>query len=108
MDVDRLPTAGLATVDRDQVLAGFQQLGRGRIELVELKLGDEACESRGFLTVDKHVSIFVVMDQQGGLGRHGVEGDGPSQPDLRRIPGGADTGPRCRGITEAAEAGFPS
>ena len=95
MHVDRLPAAGLCAVDSDQIAAGREQLCGARVEAVHAILGDEAREAGGLGAVDEHIGILIVVDQQGGLRRHGVELHRPPQPDLWRVPGGADPGARC-------------
>ncbi len=76
MHVDRLAAARLAAVHGDQILACLEQFGRSGVEGVDLKLRDEAREAGGLLAIDEHVGIFIVMDEEGGLVRHGVERDG--------------------------------
>lgn len=107
-EVDILSTLGLMAMNSDQILPGLECRLAGGRQWKESISSDKPAGFKREHTVDVNFGIFIVMDPRlQGVVILGRQIYFAAQPDVIRLPGGADDGARGADGAKTAVALLP-
>jgi hypothetical protein len=98
-NIDVLTAAGLAAMDRQEVVSLLEMPGRFRAEVDALVLRRVADGLVDQVAVEIDLHVFIVMHVERERRRHGRHTERAAQPNVVRLPLGADF--RARAFTRA-------